>query len=239
MNQRLGRSISLLLLVGVAALACKKGKSSPGSSPSPPPVTVTVADASDTNIGAEFEARLEPRFAAIEKASKSLPPPITRGYLKLPAGTVLTGDNSEYIHSEDMWDLTYKPTEFQTYRITGSAVFLSCARVVRKKEPKVDEPRGKLERCAKAQYLVVIRTKKLEAPKSYSGVNFVAGFAEGDVLIYSLPEMKLLGGYPYKAESSKQVKSNEIDKDMQENLATSMKEGLRKLQPESKLYFVM
>lgn len=226
------------LFLAVAALACKKGKPESDSRPAAPPMASAPVAATPASVGAEFADKLEPRLAAIEKAGASLPPRIRHGYLKLEPGKVL-GDSAEYIHADDMRDLTYPPTPFQTYRVKGSQLFLSCARATRKNDASIKDPRALLERCTNAEHLVVIRTAKLEEPKSYSGVNFIGGKAEGDVLIYSLPKMKLVGGFPYSAQSSKQVHQHQIEEDMQKNLAAAMKEGLKKLHPESKLYFVM
>lgn len=226
------------VLLAVAALACKKGKPESSNEPSAPPMASAPVAVAPASVVAEFADKLEPRLAAIEKAGGSLPPRIRRGYLKLEPGKVL-GDSAEYIHAEDMRDLTYPPTPYQTYRVKGSQLFLSCARATRKNDASIKEPRPVLERCTNAEYLVVIRTAKLEEPKSHSGVNFIGGKAEGDVLIYSLPKMKLLGGFPFNAQSSEQAHQHKIEEDMQKNLATAMKEGLKKLHPESKLYFVM
>lgn len=229
------RISAFAVLVVLALIACKRGRGS--SATGSETVTVSpVVDAGDVNVGAAYEAKLNPIFEAIEKTGHALPARIARGYLKLPAGAVL-GDTAEYIHSDDMGMLTYPPTQFQTFRVGGSGVFLSCARVIKKKEPAVDDPKSKLERCAKTEYLIVVRTKKFDEPKSHNGLQFVSGKVDGDVLVYSLPSMKLLGGFPYTAESSKQVREGEIEKDMQQNWATAMKDGMRKLHPESKLAF--
>lgn len=228
------RSAGWILLLFVALIACKKSKASTEtSSQSPSPAS---ADAAATNVGAEFEKKLEPVFAAIEKTGKALPPRITRGYLKLDSSKEI-GDTAELIHAEDMNDLTYPPTQFQTYRVAGSGIFLSCARVVRKNDTSVSDPAKKLQRCANAEYLIVIRTKKLDEPKSHNGLQFISGKVDGDVLVYSLPSMKLLGGFPYTAESSKQVREGEIEKDMQQNWAKAMADGLSKLHPSSRLSF--
>lgn len=78
------------------------------------------------------------------------------------------------------------------------------------------------------------------APRRASGqtvVDFKSGKADGHVFVFELPSGKAIGGYPFKAESSAKVKSNELDSDFRANLSKALATGLGKADPGATLGF--
>jgi hypothetical protein len=74
-----------------------------------------------------------------------------------------------------------------------------------------------------------------ERPASHSGSEFTGGKADGYVVAYELPSGKAVGGFSFKAESSKRVKSDEMQSDFLWNIGKALQTALPKADPGATL----
>jgi hypothetical protein len=229
----------MVALLVVALGGCRRADADTrdtNSSPTKPAAVATTPPPASPAVPVDLSAKVAARLAVIDRLSGKLPPRMARASLHIDGGKTL-GETAEFIQAEDMSDLTKKDLSTESYRLAGSAIFLTCARIVRKHDTSVSDARKLLERCAGAEFLVVIRHQHFTRPQANGGGTFTEGKVDGDVLVYSLPGGKLLGGFPYAAKSSDQAGEQHLDQDLQDNWARAMRDGLEKLQPRATLPF--
>jgi hypothetical protein len=212
-----------------------KGKKLTGVTPEEPgPRTDRKLAELVKSIGAPLESRV----AAMEKISM---PAGASGHVHPSGGKHITS-HAAIVDDGDL----LKVTELEGYDVPfpmpDGPQLRACGAAVRKNTMVENDPKKQKEAfswCASLEYLVVVRASHLEVPKSYSGLNFVAGTVRGDVLIYELPSGKNIGGYAFHAESSKKVMSDELDSDFRTNYGKALAEGLAKADHGSTLAFAV
>lgn len=181
---------------------------------------------------------LESRIAAIEKISLSAAPhgPVHAGAGKHITAHAAVVDDGDLVYLTDLNE--YK----MRFHMPDGEQLRTCATAVRKGQMAERDPKKQKELltwCATLEYLLVVRSPKMEFPKGYNGMNFEAGEVKGDVLAYELPSGKPLGGYAFHAESSKKVLSDELDNDFRTNYQQALMDGLAKSDHGSSLHIVV
>jgi hypothetical protein len=153
--------------------------------------------------------------------------------VEAPAATVYESDLSA------LGVTTTSSTE--TYPLKGGNDLRACAAAVRLKKRldgyTAESVESALAWCPKIRYLLVVRLTKFTAADSHNGLQFKGGAAEGQVFAFEVPSGTPIGGYSFKAQSSEKVKSNEIEKDLRENIAKALDAGLKKASPTATLHF--
>lgn len=89
--------------------------------------------------------------------------------------------------------------------------------------------------CGSLTHLLVLRMSHFERPESHSGSEFKGGKADGYVVAYELPSGKTIGGFSFKAESSKRVKSDEMQADFRWNIEKAIQTAFVKADPGATL----
>jgi hypothetical protein len=180
-------------------------------------------------------APLETRLAAIEKLSL---PAGASGHVQPSGGKHVTSAHTAIVDETDLLHLTELDAYQSPFPMQDGSQLHVCGAAVRKNKMAERDPKKQKEQLswlASLEYIVVVRSPHMEFPKSYSGVNFVGGSVKGDVHVFELPSGKLVGGFPFHAESSKKVQSDEIDSDFRANYAKALTDDFAKADHGSSL----
>jgi hypothetical protein len=190
-------------------------------------------------IAAPFKAALEANIAAVEKIRMG---GATPGTVRLTGGKHVTaGSNAAAVWWNDVSSAAdHKIENTKWLPFSEGDDLQSCAYAVRTHDRSGrsdDEMKRLFKWCAGLTVLLVVQYSKLENPSSRSGSDFFSGKLEGTVHVYELPSGKLAGGYPFKAESSDKVKSNQLMSDFMTNVDKSLTTGLAKADPGATFAF--
>lgn len=156
--------------------------------------------------------------------------------LKEPAATIWEKDLSGF-------GSTYRSTE--DYPFFKANELRACG-VAAEEKKKLDQysddgMKRALAWCPTLEYLLVVKTTKYKNAELLNGSQFVPGFAEGHVFAFELPSGAAIGGYSWKAESSKTVTgaphSGTIEKDFKDKIERALNDGLKKASPGTALQF--
>lgn len=187
------------------------------------------------SIGAPLEARL----AVIEKISL---PGGASGHIQPSGGKHVTSAHTAIIDDGDILyldklDAYQSPFPMQDGVQLHVAAAAARKNVMGERDPK--KQKEILTWLATLDYLVVVRAPHMEFPKGYNGLQFEGGSVKGDVHVFELPSGKSIGGYSFHAESSKTVKSDEIDSDFRTNYAKALSDDFTKADHGSSLTFTI
>lgn len=212
----------------------EKGKALKDVAPEDPgPQSDDKLSAIVKSLGAPLEAHL----AAIEKISV---PAGASGHIAPSGGKHVTSAHTAIIDESDLTHLTDLDGYQSPFPMQDGVQLHVAAAAVRKNVMAERDPKKQkdiLTWLATLEYLVVVRTPHMEFPKSYNGLNFVGGSVRGDVHVFELPSGKSIGGFPFHAESSKTVQSDEIDSDFRTNYAKALTDDFAKADHGSTLTF--
>lgn len=168
-----------------------------------------------------------------------------------PSGAIKpTGGKTLKEPAATVWDrdlLVFGSADRTTadYPFSESNDLRACAAAAKEKK-KLDKYsddgiKRSLAWCATLEYVLIVKTTKYKNAELLNGSQFVPGFAEGHVFAYELPSGTAIGGYAWKAESSKSVtgapNSATVEKDFKEKIEKALNDGLKKASPGTALQF--